>query len=135
MFLDLDFQGITCFFPTTQFQQGSPFYGFLPETWRVPGLKRSAKEALENPAPTTALDNFKLHLVTFGVKGSLRSSNPLSELAKDFESQNDSDDEVNLKLARLGDENDTVVLKKTLPYYDLSDKGVVNYFENRLVFV
>ncbi|CDS40778.1 digestive organ expansion factor [Echinococcus multilocularis] len=119
-----NFQGMNLFLPVPQYQAGSLFSGFLPENHRVPGLKQSAKEALEASARLTALDNFKLQLITFGVAGSFRTSNPLFESTKSVDSPDSSgEEELCVKTARLGETNNAVLSKKSLSAYNLSDTG------------
>lgn len=112
------------FLPIPQYQSGSLFFGFLPESYRVPGLKRSAKEASETSVRLTALDNFNLQLITFGVAGSFRTSNPLFELTKSVDFPDiSSEEEVCVKTARLEETNGAVILKKSLSAYNLSATG------------
>eukprot|EP00108_Taenia_solium_P010938 TsM_000954800 transcript=TsM_000954800 gene=TsM_000954800 len=119
-----NFQGMNLFLPVPQYQSDSLFFGFLPESHRVPGLKRPAKEALETSVRLAALDNFNLQLITFGVAGSFRTSNPLLELTKsvDFPGTS-SEEEANVKIARLGETDAAVMSKKSLSAYNLSDTG------------
>ncbi|VUZ41089.1 unnamed protein product [Hymenolepis diminuta] len=97
----------------------------LPENHRVPGLKRSPGTESDSTESITALDNFKLQLITFGVNGSLFNSNPLAELAKRVDQDDDSDDEeeVGVKRARIGGSSNSIVLKRGFSPYNLSDKG------------
>lgn len=102
------------------------FYGYLPEQHRIPALKRGSADAQsESSKPITALDNFKLQLITFGVHGSIFNSNPLAELTKQIDKGDASDDEeeVGVKRARMGDGNNTYILKKGISPYNISDKG------------
>ncbi|VDL55118.1 unnamed protein product [Hymenolepis diminuta] len=101
------------------------FSGYLPENHRVPGLKRSPGTESDSTESITALDNFKLQLITFGVNGSLFNSNPLAELAKRVDQNDDSDDEeeVGVKRARIGRWSNSIVLKRGFSPYNFSDKG------------
>lgn len=121
------------FFPIPQYQNDNLFSGYLPENHRVPGLKRSPGTESDSTEPITALDNFKLQLITFGVNGSLLNSNPLAELAKRVDQDDDSDDEeeVGAKRARIGDSNNSIVLKRGFSPYNFSDKGIFT-LENNL---
>ncbi|KAM7540743.1 hypothetical protein Aperf_G00000034277 [Anoplocephala perfoliata] len=118
-----NFQGMNLFLPLPQYQNSSLFAGYLPESHHIPGLKRVASDSSEK---LTALDNFKLQLITFGVTGSLLNSNSLAELTKKVGPAVNSDDEeegIYVKRARIDDVNSTVVLKSGLAPYSLSDKG------------
>ncbi|KAL5111407.1 hypothetical protein TcWFU_001571 [Taenia crassiceps] len=119
-----NFQGMNLFLPIPQYQNSSLFSGFLPENHRVPGLKRSAKEALEASVRLTALDNFNLQLITFGVAGSSRTSNPLLELTKSVDFPDHSnEEEVYAKAMRLDDANGAVVLKRSPSVHNTLDTG------------
>uniref|UniRef100_A0A0R3SYB5 UDENN domain-containing protein n=1 Tax=Hymenolepis diminuta TaxID=6216 RepID=A0A0R3SYB5_HYMDI len=120
-----NFQGMNLFFPMPQYQNDNLFSGYLPENHRVPGLKRSLGTESDSTESITALDNFKLQLITFGVNGSLFNSNPLAELAKRVDQDDDSDDEeeVGVKRARIGGSSNSIVLKRGFSPYNLSDKG------------
>ncbi|VDM33159.1 unnamed protein product [Hydatigera taeniaeformis] len=119
-----NFQGMNLFLPIPQYQSGRPFFGFLPENYLVPGLKRSATDALETSEPLTALDNFKLQLISFGVAGSLHTSNPLFELSKNIDSPDISgEEEVCAMTLPLGEVDDVLLLKRRLSTYDLSETG------------
>nr|CDS33927.1 digestive organ expansion factor [Hymenolepis microstoma] len=120
-----NFQGMNIFFPMPQYQSDNLFSGYLPENHRVPGLKRCSETETEFAKPITALDNFRLQLITFGVNGSLLNSNPLAELTKRLDQPDDSDDEENVgvKRARMQDSNNSIVLKTCSTPYNLSDKG------------
>ncbi|VDD84378.1 unnamed protein product [Mesocestoides corti] len=118
-----NFQGMNLFLPVPRYQEDSLFPSFLPYKHRVPGLKRSAKEAFENSIDLTALDNFKLNLITFGVTGSTLTSNPLFQLTKDDFHESNEVAEADANLGRLEDMNAPLLLKKSLLACDFSDKG------------
>lgn len=117
-----DFQGLNLFLPMPQYRNNSLFAGYLPESHRVPGLNSLSSGSSKK---ITALDNFKLQLITFGVTGSLLNSNSLAELTKRVDPVNSDEEEegVCAKRARIGDVNSSIVLKGCLAPYSLSDKG------------
>uniref|UniRef100_A0A0V0J7V9 U3 small nucleolar RNA-associated protein 25 homolog n=1 Tax=Schistocephalus solidus TaxID=70667 RepID=A0A0V0J7V9_SCHSO len=131
-----NFQGLNLFLPAPLYQGAFPSY--LPDSHRVPGLKLPiplANGATANTAQEihTALDNFKLTLLTFGVSGSA-ASNPLLL----FEKESGDDDSEDSGLSDSTDEGpeppkkrrkqmaayrDTLLLKSAMPSVNLTDKS------------
>ncbi|BHF62200.1 hypothetical protein SprV_0100518100 [Sparganum proliferum] len=135
-----NFQGLNLFLSAPLYQGVFPSY--LPDSHRVPGLKLPIPLANGATANTpqqetkTALDNFKLTLLTFGVSGSA-GSNPLLL----FEKESDDDDKEDSGLSDVTEEEeealeppkkrkkqtaayqDTLLLKSALPSVNLTEKS------------